>query len=392
MANALTLTSFAENIFRARDTVSRELIGFIPSVLMNSDTAEVSINGTVNSLVTAQPTLNTSYTPAMTIPAGDDQTVANVTTTIGQVANVRLPLRGEDVKKLENVGMYQSAVDDMFAQAFRTIGNAIETHTGSVSRLGASRAYGTSGTVPFDATTKLTNIAQIGKILKDNGAPQTDLRLVIDTTAGAALRSLTQLTNVNEGGTNETLRRGTLLDVLGFPIRESAGVSTSTAGTMASATSTSAAFTVGQTVIPLATAGTGVVAAGDVITFANDTNQYVVSAVSFAGANPASGDTITLAAPGLRLAQGVATRAITVTAAYAGNVGFHKNAIELIVRPPAQPLGGDSAQDRMVVSDPISGLVYSIGLYKGYGMNMLDFTTFYQAKVWKPAHVAILKG
>lgn len=86
----------------------------------------------------------------------------------------------------------------------------------------------------------------------------------------------------------------------------------SVAGTMASATSTSAAFTVGQTVIPLATAGTGVVAAGDNITFANDLAVYRVASVSFAGANPASGDTITLASPGLLLAQGVATRAITV--------------------------------------------------------------------------------
>jgi hypothetical protein len=392
MANALTLTSFAENIFRARDTVSRELIGFIPSVLMNSDSAEVSINGTVNSLVTAQPTLNTSYTPAMTIPSGDDQTISNATTTIGQVANVRIPLRGEDVKKLENVGAYQSTVDDMFAQAFRTIGNAIESHVGSIARLGASRAYGTSGTVPFDGTTKLSNVAEVGKILKDNGSPLTDWRLVIDSTAGAALRSLTQLTNVSDAGTADTLRRGTLLDVLGFPIRESAGVSVSTAGAMANATSTSAAFTVGQTVIPLATAGTGVVAAGDVITFANDTNQYVVASVSFAGANPASGDSITLAAPGLRKAQGVATRAITVTAAYTGNVAFQRNAIELIVRPPAQPLGGDAAADRMLVTDPVSGLVYSIGLYKGYGMNILDITTLYQAKVWKTAHVALLKG
>jgi len=161
---------------------------------------------------------------------------------------------------------------------------------------------------------------------------------------------------------------------------------------MANATSTNAAFTVGQTVIPLATAGTGVVAAGDVITFANDTNQYVVASVSFAGANPASGDSITLAAPGLRVAQSAATRAITVTATYTGNIGFQQNAIELVVRPPAQPMGGDSAEDRMVVSDPVSGLVYSVALYKGYGMNMFDITTFYQAKVWKPQFVAILKG
>lgn len=390
MANSLTLTSFAENIFRARDTVSRELIGFIPSVLMNADSEGVSINGTINSLTTAAPTLNTSYTPAMTIPAGDDQTVGNVTMAISQVANVRIPLRGEDVKKLENVGQYQETIDAMFAQAFRKIGNSIEAHVGSVAYLGASRAYGTSGTTPFAST--LADTAQLRKILADNGAPLDDLNLVIDTSAGASLRTLTQLTKANEAGTDATLRRGELLNAHGFAFRESAGITTTTAGTMASATTSASALTVGQTVLPLATAGTGVVAAGDVITLANDTNQYVVASVSFAGANPASGDTITIAAPGIRKAQASATRAITVTAAYAANVGFNRNAIELVVRPPAQPYGGDAARDRMLVVDPVSKLRYDIALYMGYGMNMLDITTFYQAKVWKPEHVAILKG
>lgn len=390
MANSLTLTSFAENIFRARDTVSRELVGFIPSVMMNSDSEQVSINGFVNSLTTSAPTLNNSYTPAMTIPAGDDQTIGNVQVAISQVANVRIPLRGEDVRKLENVGQYQQTVDDMFSQAFRKIGNTIEAHIGSVGQLAASRAYGTSGTTPFAST--LADTAQIRKILSDNGSPLDELKLVIDTSAGAALRTLTQLTKANEAGTDETLRRGTLLDAHGFQIRESAGVAASTKGAMASATTSNAALTVGQTVLPLATAGTGVVAAGDVITLANDTNQYVVTAVEFAGANPASGDTITIAAPGLRVAQAAATRAITVTNAYSANLGFDRRAIELIVRPPAQPYGGDSARDRMVVTDPVSGLIYDIALYLGYGMNMMDITTFYQAKAWKPEHIAILKG
>jgi len=104
----------------------------------------------------------------------------------------------------------------------------------------------------------------------------------------------------------------------GYPIRLTCKTTvdlwfkSSVAGTMASATSTSAAFTVGQTVIPLAAAGTGVVAAGDNVTFANDLRVYTIASVSFAGANPAAADTITLASPGLLLAQGVATRAITV--------------------------------------------------------------------------------
>lgn len=387
MANALTLTSFAENIFRARDTVSRELVGFIPSVLMNSDTAEVSINGTVNSLTTSEPTLNTSYTPAMTIPAGDDQTIGNVTVAIDQVANVRIPLRGEDVKKLENVGMYQNVVDDMFAQAFRKIGNTIELHTAGVARLAASRAYGTSGTTPFAST--VADTAQLGKILKDNGTPQDEWKLVIDTAAGAALRTLTQLTKANEAGTDETLRRGTLLDLNTFQIRESAQIVATTAGTAAGATTNAAGYAVGATTITLASAGTGTIVAGDVITFLGDTNQYVVLS---GDADVSNGGTITLAAPGLRKAIAASTTAITVTAAYTPNVGFRRNAVELIVRPPAQPMGGDAAADRMVVNDPISGLVYSIALYKGYGMNMLDFTTFYKAKAWKPEHIAILKG
>lgn len=392
MANALTLTSFAENIFRARDTVAREAIGFIPGVLMNSDTAAVSINGTVNSLVTSLPTINTSYTPAMTIPAADDQTIGNSTTQIDQIANVKIPLRGEDMLKLSNVGQYQTAIDDMFAQAMRGISNTIEARIGLVAKNGASRAYGTSGTTPFDSTNKLSFTAQLDKILTDNGAPAFDRHGVINTTTKAALLTLTQLTNVNESGTERSLRRGELLDVHGFSLKASAGIATHTAGAMASATTSNAALTVGQTVLPLATAGTGVVAAGDVITLANDTNQYVVASVSFAGANPASGDTITIQAPGLRVAQSAATRAITVTASYGANIFFQRNAVELIVRPPAKPYGGDAARDVMTVSDPASGLVYQFSLYMGYGMNMIDVTTFYTAKVWKPEFVATLKS
>ena len=388
MANELTLTSFAENIFRARDTVSRELIGFIPSVLINSESDGVSINGTINSLTTAAPTLNTSYTPAMTIPSGDDQTIGNVTMTIGQVANVRVPLRGEDVKKLDNVGQYQGVLDNMFAQAFRRIGNTIEAHVGSVAQLGASRAYGTSGTAPF--ASDLSDTAQLRKILADNGAPLSDLSLVIDTTAGAKLRTLTQLTKANEAASDATLRRGELLNAHGFAFRESAGVTSFVKGAGTGAlVNAGGGLAVGVTTIPFdtLTVNTTGIKAGDVITFAADTlNQYVV----LTGTTSASGN-ITIAAPGLRVAI-PNDNAITVTNSFTGNVGFDRSAIELVIRPPAQPMGGDQAADRMTVTDPVSGLVYEVALYKGYGMNMIDITTLYQAKVWKPEHVAILKG
>ena len=136
-------------------------------------------------------------------------------------------------------------------------------------------------------------------------------------------------------------------------IRESTQIQEVTAGTMAGATTTAAALTVGQTVLPLAAAGTGVVAAGDIITLANDTNKYVVKAVTFAGANPAVGDTITIAAPGIRKAQAAATRAITVVANAVRNVGFSRNALLLATRLPAVPKDGDLATDRMTRAERI---------------------------------------
>jgi hypothetical protein len=178
----------------------------------------------------------------------------------------------------------------------------------------------------------------------------------------------------------------------GVAIRESAQVYNPASGAMASATSTSAAFTVGQTVIPLATAGTGVVAAGDVITFANDTNQYVVSAVSFAGANPASGDTITLAAPGLRKAQGVATRAITVLATSPRNMAFSRSAIVLATRMPERPQEGDMAIDVMTIQDPRSGLAFEVSMYPGYRKIRYEIALAWGVKNIKPEHTATLLG
>ena len=213
----------------------------------------------------------------------------------------------------------------------------------------------------------------------------------MNTTAGVALRGIANLYKVNEAGDSNLLRNGVLGQLYGFDLRESAGISSATAGAMASATSTSAAFTVGQTVIPLATAGTGVVAAGDIITFANDTNKYVVASVSFAGANPASGDSITLAAPGLRIAQGAATRAITVFATSARNVALSRNAITLATRLPKFQ-AGDACADRATITDPVSGLSFELTMWPGQRMVKYEVAIAYGMSVIKPEHLAIIIG
>ncbi len=390
MANTITISALTELLYQARDTVAREVVGFIPSVTVNSGSEAVSLGGTVSSIVTAQPTLNTSHTPAMTIPAGDDATIAADTMTIGQVSRTNIPLKGEVAKQLANIGQYGKVIQDLFAQHIRTHVNAIESHCGTVIKNGASRAAGTAGTTPFASSHAL--IPQVHQILTDNGTPNDgNISLVLNTSAGTNLKMLSHIYKVNESGDSATLRRGVLLDIDGVAIRQSAGVAAHTIGTLAgSPTITNANFAVGTTSLTLSSAGTGTIVAGDALSIANDTgNVYVIKT---GDSDVSDGGTLVLNAPGLRKATGASTRALTIAAAYTGNSMFHRSAVELVMRPPAMPPGGDAAAERMTVYDPVSGLVFEVALYRGYGMSMLEFVCYYQAKVWKPDFVATLLG
>jgi hypothetical protein len=381
------LTDLAADIYKAADIVGREQVGFIPGMTINAGSQGAALNDTVRAAFTEEPTVNTTYAPAMTIPEGNDQTVTNKTLIIDKVANVQIPWTGEDIKHLNNGAGYDTIYGQQIAQAMRKITNTIETYAGGLLKDGVSRAFGTAGTTPF--ASNFDSIAEVRKILVDNGTPiDGQISLVINSAAGVKLRNLAQLQSVNSAGNEELLRRGTLLDLQGLMLKESAGVASHVKGSATGAL-VNGALAVGATsiVFDAATAGATGIKAGDVITFAADTaNKYVVETGLVA-----SSGTITIQEPGLIV--GIAdNNAITVGNDYSGNVAFHRAAAELVVRPPAQPVGGDAAVDRMTVQDPFSGLVYEIAVYKGYNKVMFDITTLYGVKVWKGAFVAGLLG
>ena len=120
------------------------------------------------------------------------------------------------------------------------------------------------------------------------------------------------------------------------------------------------------------------------ITFDGDTNKYVVNTAL-------SGGTLSLGTPGLREAA-ADNAAITVGASYAGNIAFHQAALELAIRAPANPIGGDAAVDVMTIQDPWSGLIFQISAYKGYRKAMFDVGATWGYKAWKPDFIALLLG
>lgn len=383
-----TLTNLIPALTADLDVVSRELTGLIPAVTLNASLARGKVGQVIYSPI-APASSSTDITPAMAVLAEADQVIGNASFNISKSKAVRFSWDGEEQRGLNTAGGAGVILNHQFAQAIRTLTNEVESDLAALQAT-FSRAYGTPTTTPFGTAGDFTDAANALKLLKDNGSPLSDNQLVINTAAGASFLGKQGVYNVN--GDTSILRQGVFQTVAGMDIRESGQIVTQTKGTMASATSTSAAFTVGQTVIPLALAGTGTVAAGDVITFANDPNQYVVASASFAGANPATADSITLAATGLRVAQGVATRAITVVGTSARNMAFNRSAIMLATRLPERPASGDLAIDVATITDPRSGLSFEVSIYAGYRKVVYEVALAWGVANVKPAHTVLLLG
>jgi hypothetical protein len=323
----------------------------------------------------------------MSFPTTADQTIANQSLTITKQRAFPFNWTGEEQRSVDAGPGYLTLKQDQIAQAIRAAVNEMEADIYLAGYKGASRAYGTAGTTPF--ASDLSDTANLRKILDDNGAPSTDRHLIINTTAGAKVRTLTQLTKVNEAADTTMLRQGALLDVHGFQFRESAQISLVTKGTMTGAlVNNGAGYPVGTTsiVFDTGTAGATGFQAGDVVTFAGDTNKYIVNTTIVA----ASG-TLVINAPGLQVAT-VDNAAITVGNSSSDNLGFSRNALLLATRLPEVPREGDLAIDRETVTDPRSGISLEIAAYPGYRMIVFEVAVCWGVLAVKSEHLAVLLG
>lgn len=387
MAN--TLTGLVPTIYAGLDVVSRELIGFIPNIQRDAKAESGAVGQTVRSPVV--PAIATENITAGATPADSgDQTQGYVDLSITKSKAAPIRWTGEEQLSVTKDGVINTILVDQFSQAFRALANEVEADIAGL-HIAASRAYGTAGTTPFASAADLSDLSQANKILDDNGAPASGRHMIVGSAARANLEGKhSELFKVNEAGDQGAmLRQRQMRQLLGFGMGYSGGIVTSTAGTAASATTDNAGYAVGATTLTLASAGTGTLVAGDVITFAGDTNKYVVVS---GDADVSGGGTITIAAPGLRVAMSAATKAITVVAAAARNLFYSRNALILAARLPAMPEGGDDADDVMNVTDPVSGLTFQVALYRQYRRIKYEVGLAWGVKCVKPEHLGILLG
>jgi hypothetical protein len=83
---------------------------------------------------------------------------------------------------------------------------------------------------------------------------------------------------------------------------------------------------------------------------------------------------------------------VSIATAYTANLAFHCSAIKLATRAPAVPSAGDSATDRMTVSDPQTGLSFTVSEYAQYKQVLYEIGIAWGVACTKPEFVALLLG
>jgi P22 coat protein - gene protein 5 len=386
-----TLTNLIPTIYEALDVVGREMVGFLPAVAKDS-TAERAALGQSILVPITQAQAAQDNTPGVTPPDTGDQTIGNVPMTIQKSKYVPIRWNGEQQRGMKVAGIYSSVLAQQFAQGIRTLVNLMEADCFTAAYQNASRAYGTPGTTPFGTSGDLSDAAQLRKMLDDNGAPQSDMHMVLGSSAVANLRGKQSLLlRANEEGSNAFRRTGAISEIPidGFMLHNSNAIKQVTKGTGASyVTSGDTAPGVNQSAL---VTGSGTVLAGDVVTFAADANnKYVVNTgVTAPG-------TITIGSPGV-IVDVPTANAMTIGNSYTPNIGFVRSAMQMITRAPAMPededgKAADLAEDSMMVTDPISGITFEVLLYKGFKQMTYHVAAAWGVNAIKPNHIAILQG
>lgn len=374
-----TLTAIIPTLFAALDTVSREMVGLIPAVRRDTGTERAALNQVVRSPIAAAGALE-DIVPGQQPKESGGTAVDYADVMITKSKAAPIVWNGEEQLAVGSTGQYNVILANQFADGMRKLVNAIEQDLATAALKGASLAYGTRGTVPFGVANDLSDFAGAAKLLDDNGAPTSDRQIVLNSAAMANLRGKQSvLFKTNEAGRDDMLRNGMTDRIQDFALRYSGGIMLHRQGG-GSGYQVSGQSAAGLKRLALKS-GSGVLNAGDIITL--DGMNYIV------------GNTVNSTSDALLLNGGLAAQvndgaALTLFGDFTPNFAFDRNAVVLATRAPAVPQGGDSADDAMSLTDPVSGLSFEVRVYRQYRQVKYEVSMAWGCAVVKPEHIVVL--
>jgi len=250
---------------------------------------------------------------------------------------------------------------------------------------------GTPGTTPFASNT--TDVTTTRKILNTQLAPISDRRFMLDPSAEANALSLAAFQAYLNTDDTGVIKDGNLGRKLGFDFYMSQLVPTHTAGSITTGLTAKASTVqaVGTTAIVCTTAastGACALVIGDIITFAGDTQTYVVTAAA-TQASAATDVTVNIS-PGKKVAL-AGGEAVTLKASHTVNLAFHRDAFAFATRPLTQAAEGLGNIIQSAV-DPVSGLSLRLEISREHKRTRFSYDILYGMQCIRKELAARLAG
>jgi len=379
MANVNTLTAAIPTII-AR--CLRALRGFtVMPQLVNLDygTDAKKQGATIDVPISSEITA-VQVSPSNTPPDDSGITPTTVSISLDQWWEAPFFMSDKDLKEVYDKADFLPA---QAIEAVKSLANKINA-TIFAQYTGIYGFAGTPATTPFASDT--SPATAVRKVLNNQLAPLEDRRLVLDPDAAANALDLRAFQDRSWSGSDEAIRRGVIGEKLGFGFFEDQVVPTHTLG-MAGTPLVDGASQTGTTLhVDGLTTKPSV---GDVFTIAGDDQTYVVTAAT----DLAGTDSDLTIAPAITSAP-ADDAALTFKATHVVNLGFHRDAFALAMRPlddtgPEGFTGGNIIQPAV---DPLTGLTLRLEISRQHKRTRWSLDALWGVKLVRPALACRLSG
>ena len=282
-------------------------------------------------------------------------------------------------------------------EAFKSLANAINTSVFDTYK-GVYGYVGTAGDTPFGTGVEVASATSLRRVLHEQSCPKDNRRAVLDYAAEAAALNLAPFSDAEKRGSSATKTTGELGNIFGFDWNSDDGVPTHTRGAIGSGDLTvNGVNAKGATSVSIAK-GAGAsweAVEGDIISFAGDTQTYVITADTTV---VHTDNTSVPIAPALKIAT-EGSEEVTTRDSHVVNLGFHRDAFGLAMRSPdagiKDLLGQGKAgnvMESVILQDPVTKLIMRLELIRGYKMTMWDVDCLWGTALVDSARAARLAG
>ena len=298
---------------------------------------------------------------------------------------VNFPLTQTHITLLENA--------DENAPMFlsNAVGPIVEKMTASIAAnyRGIYGQVGTPGTTPFASDPSVIQRAKT--MLTKQKCPVMNRKVSLNTGAYGNATALAAFRQVDQSGSSETLREGVVGRAYGFDWYEDLGldsISHASTALSAGAATVNGVNALGATSVSIAKAtNSSPLVAGDILTIAGDSQQYVVRA----NTTLAVGNTSVPIAPALRRAT-TGGEVVTLAAASSISLAYHPYAFAFDSRPEARVNLPGEKSNIMSWVDEMTGVVLSLQIKEEYHQQGFYLSCLWGTKLVDPRLAVRIAG